>query len=700
MDVVVDSLNVPGSAVYENPPSDGKNPFGSMLSYEDKNANDIPLEARDSEGCTVLHLAVKSGNLQVLKEHKESDLTLANSKGETILHIATTGRVTCLEKVLSVLEERRQLEQVVDMKDIDGNAAYHTAVSVDVSVGAFKLILTSGADLELQNKYGDTVLHALVAATVVNPDDIDTFLEKYKVVVDYCVMWWVKKEGIIMPRNQFSSYRDFKRYSFLRLTTSIKNREDLNVIEFAIQLGAVEMLNAIFQTKDVYCFEDSCGIYNTKTTSYDVTYLTPETVPVEERQQPRTQNKAQLGHDLANTSSPGRDGTDIIACMDNYEVAVEVLDITPFRELVENYWRPYRVVFCLIAIPHIIYMLSYSVLHLVTIQGYHNSTEFFNCTSYSPVQRAYTYCGVLTWPLCMLAFELYYIISDRLFSRKFRSRNRVIRDYTMLEPKSRLKLNFDNIGSFLLEIGYYVFDNLPHIAAFLLVMFVFVDYFGYVYCWTYRLPFVILTIIYGWIYATSFPRGFEGLHTFNVLYKFILVQDLPKLFSLLIFVLCAYVFAFYTLLLLSGINLSSCDAIYDCFFYAFNLMFDHNYSWGDEVEVQLKPYGIDSFFLKTLFLSYILITAIVFLNILIAMMTDTYTRTQENSEKQWKINSLVRSIKREKKMPILRKLLQRFKYPSRKVNFVEFKVKGVKTDGTKVAYAPMIRSVLITNATK
>ena len=200
----------------------------------------------------------------------------------------------------------------------------------------------------------------------------------------------------------------------LRLTSDVFNAEGLNVVDLATVEGAVPLLDQVLNTPDVYrfCRPDS------DSDVYDVTYLAPQTTnraaPVLDKRLKRmsivpyimTQYTLPSGRPPRTSKSC----LDLIVDMEDETLAARVLDVSPFRQLVENYryWKTYQWLYGMLMLIHIVYMVVYTVYVLpdsgVIVEVY-NASSRRSCRS---LPTSDLFGLFLIWPCLVLAFLIYY----------------------------------------------------------------------------------------------------------------------------------------------------------------------------------------------------------------------------------------------------------------------------------------------------
>ncbi|XP_065092629.1 ankyrin repeat domain-containing protein 27-like [Ochlerotatus camptorhynchus] len=117
-----------------------------------KNTSKINLNATNGDGCTALHVAAMSGNLDminILLDHRVS-VSARTKSGCTALHLA------CRERRLNVIKlllSRCRSDEIVDLKDCRGDTPLHYAVEQN-QLRIVEILLSAKADKSLRNLAG------------------------------------------------------------------------------------------------------------------------------------------------------------------------------------------------------------------------------------------------------------------------------------------------------------------------------------------------------------------------------------------------------------------------------------------------------------------------------------------------------------------------------------------------------------------
>jgi hypothetical protein len=140
--------------------------YGSQEQITDLLSSGISVNTRDPFGNTPLHTAILRGDVAIVKSlfRYGADVDAIGFKGKTPLHLGAASK----EMLKLILKHSPTLS----LQDDEGNTVLHYMLSIRdwwndsyVKV-AMETILSSGVDINLRNKFGESPLHRLVADVV------------------------------------------------------------------------------------------------------------------------------------------------------------------------------------------------------------------------------------------------------------------------------------------------------------------------------------------------------------------------------------------------------------------------------------------------------------------------------------------------------------------------------------------------------
>jgi len=212
------------------------------------------------------------------------------------------------------------------------------------------------------------------------------------------VRWWCMKTAQPLPVDDAELWYVRLREVMLQLTSSVFNNVGLNVVDLATVVGAVPLLDELLNTPDVYLI-DADGWH------HDITYLTPQTC--DSIAATTSTSSSAIAHPRTSKSC-----LDLIVDMEDEILAARMLDISPFSELVQNYWFAYTQLYGMLLMHvHIVYMIVYTIYVLpdsATINSVYNTASNAKCRS---LPNSDLFGLFLIWPCLVLAFVLCYTIS-------------------------------------------------------------------------------------------------------------------------------------------------------------------------------------------------------------------------------------------------------------------------------------------------
>ena len=248
------------------------------------------------------------------------------------------------------------------------------------------------------------------------------------------VRWWCIRTGQQLPTDESELWYIKLRAAMLQLTSDVFNVDGLNVVDLATVVGAVPLLDELLNTPDVYRFRQHDSIV------YDITYLTPQTTPDStstsgRRKTPKKTSVVPVTSDdtepslagekpavdqqtfISDSSTIGgqprtsKSCLDLIVEMEDEILAARILDVNPFRQLVQNYWKTYQWLYGILMLVHVIYMIVFTRYVLpdsVTLVDVYNASSTQSCRS---LPTSDLFGLFLIWPCLVLAYLVYYTAS-------------------------------------------------------------------------------------------------------------------------------------------------------------------------------------------------------------------------------------------------------------------------------------------------
>nr|XP_022298839.1 uncharacterized protein LOC111107780 [Crassostrea virginica] len=643
----------------------------------------VAVDAQNERGETCLHISVKAGFVKCTKALLEANAStnVANKRGENILHVAAMSKHTTPEiaKMLvdhtikthdweslnaidnfgnnalhiaakfaipDVLWEFRYLR----FKDLDedGNTPLHEAVrkgedseGLETMLDIFEVMNRDGnvnepnnkketvlhlaalegyhntirrlvylkADLEAKDVNGNTVLHKLVHAIATDPNNNIRYLKSFEVIVEESSLWWCGKKGY-KYYDRVKKVR-LRRQAVVYLMTSLKNNDNLSPLTLACKLGIHEILSRYLLMKDVTFFHEGDNVL------MDITNILPMSSEDLSQKYFTGNSSAKVKSDLSML--------EILLNGVNKERASNILDIPPMREIEEIYNVINTVTFTILVLLHILYM------GLFSYAGIEISKEFrqnpINITSdYSVFILAYTVV-----PMEPLIFLLYVVLSLITTINRRDFSNPVLR--------------------FLPFLFYIVFSGL--VIAWLVLISIQERFQDYI---------LAICLCIGWTYSITFTRGFKGINYFWRMILNMIVSDVRRFFIVYICVLLAFAFALHTLFQISMSIAETYPTIADTIFLVFNIMVGMGELFDDNFERGMSDVGRSAWFTKAIYVIYLILATIVLLNMLIAMMNDSYSQTLAVQKYHWRVDSVQIGVNIERLFPWLPKTFSKISH--------------------------------------
>ncbi len=328
------------------------------------------LKRKNEAGNTFLHLAVLHSILEKLittLEKYEDWKAVAeetNQDGFNVLHLAVLNKdMDMVEQILKSFVGKID----IDIGTSDGETALHLAAKMG-STDMIERLVKLGADLAAQDNDGHTFLHDCLQQVHLEGGSVHLgrcrkFKEVWRCVVDLsseCTMemWESKKTKIrkLQEKNSVSAETlpeqvQKRRDVLFLLRSELFNHSGLSVLQYAADLGLEECVLVMLTEKGVFVVNDDQKKLSEDNYMIEVTNLTPELQieRISEAEDNATgfRRKATLVETLVKVKPSMK--------------ASKILDSTPLRKLLQWQWNVYQSFSIFWLVMHTIIMLFFSI---------------------------------------------------------------------------------------------------------------------------------------------------------------------------------------------------------------------------------------------------------------------------------------------------------------------------------------------------
>jgi len=592
------------------------------------------LNAKDLEGNNALHIAGKHAKPDVLWEFRFVPFKDRDKDGLIPLHEAVRpGQPEALNKMLDIFESMKRDARINEQTYESSETVLHLAADEGHS-GCVKRLIGLGADLAIKDANGDTVLHRLTRAFVEDSKNANRHMEVIDVVLDNVVTWWCIKKNIPFPEEDNQEvYLSHQREATLFLINDICNNSGLSVMDQAFKSGVPEVISRLLMMPDVTMYELS----NPLSYAFDITGLTPRT------------DNALSGGSCCRRSSveplKNRDalnhGNDIEQRLSGLEWlithtakarAAEILDLPPIRMIEEYYTSMVAVTFILMMIIHIIYM---SVLTYVGVDLLEKLRVDKTAINASDPETILLYAFVPLEPAVIVLYVLWSTVRVLVTGDVDRK--------SRLSRKTGLARVVSIVSSYMFLFVCMIFSGL---------VFAWIGLFTVRY--TYNDYVFAAAICLGWLLTISFTRGIRAIHYFYRMLLSMILRDVVKFLIVYLFVILAFGFAFHALFQVSAETVQKYISPGETLFLTFNMMIGMGELFDGTFEADMALVGRTATYAKFLYLVYIILSTIILLNLLIAMMNDSYSMILKENQVTWRIESVSLGVEIESSFPIAR----------------------------------------------
>ena len=483
------------------------------------------------------------------------------------------------------------------------------------------------------------------------PEKTDKLLAVYHAIVDNVVTWKCLEENVKLKTKGSRQYKELMRETMISLLTrpGYGNYGGDDVIQCAIKYGAYEMLHEIFNTKGVFRFDEL------DRTKYDVTnFIRATRADVTETDRTQSIDSPTYLRDLVL----------------NYDKWSEknILEEQPMQALTTPYFRVVQRCYFILGLLQLIYMICFSHYHMPNtcslVQLFNLRASGSNCSTgnssdWNPWVSQDSYFWLwLIWPVILCAgtttysyvLDIYWLgIAFVRESVLGLDSNALTATATHGDGQRAERLRTKSLHS-----------QGQVIPALSFCVSVFVWYSRYDD--TLLLPYLEATsmvFLFGWITNLVFFSGMmQNLSVFSLVLKEIIFSDIiPRFLPVFLLTLLGFSFALHVLNLYS---LPLDDEVYlGATFYE---VFAASLGSSDYVKDSRKERslaGIPSVLFDVVVIGYICMSALILLNVLIAMMNHQYDKAKERANNFWRFQMLRISLDLEQ-VPVFSRLFMPF----------------------------------------
>ena len=332
-----------------------------------------------------------------------------------------------------------------------------------------------------------------------------------------------------------------------------------------------------------------------------------------------------------------------------------MLDIHPLKELVANFWGTYQWIYALLMVVHILYMgflTGYAIPY--TADSLHN-----NETNTEP-QEVFPAVLFLVWPVLIIIFDIYYFCY-LVCTCTCKGGN----DDHQKSKKS------PSLSTRLARVSHWIFDNGSIWGGLLFSICTIIWFVLYIDNDFEQVYLLAFCLICGWIFTIAFTKGFKRVHAFSIMLKYIIINDILRFLFLYSFILLGFGFAMHALFQIAPNIAASYPTGLHTLFTTFNMMIGMDEIFDEDTDQEYEDNNSSSIYIRVVYLFYIIMSTIIMLNLLIAMMSDTYNAIKSREGQTWRVASVRMALHIEKSLPWVPRSLKVLKLVKSKITYNE-----------------------------
>ena len=613
------------------------------------------LAYKDHQGDTALHIACKWDRKEDVKLLVAAGLSpkTINNEGNNPLHVARFISKTCLKEALELFkgmnldQENFNEETVLEVYAINGLRDHVIE------------LIRSGADLSHTNKRNETMLHTLIRQSVLEPSKLSEYKQVYRAVCDMAVHWWCLRSDLQIPSDH-QNYVNLKSYVIVHLTSELKDEKGYSVVSLAVYIGAKEMTQVILNTPGVYMTKST--IDGCKNICYDISGLSPASleqmeVDTGESSESKEDTQTRRCRPMRSKRNTRKVTSclDVLAEMGDTTTAVEMMKISPIMETVDHYWRAFQWLTIRLMFLHVIYMTIFSVqvypaLRTDDVRNQTNVTDTGSSFKHNQGMTHDILFGFfIPWPFLIMLIRMGYNTVDIPI---------IVRHLNFEVRSKRCQVGSRNESDMVVvvkRITRWAYDSMPLLATIVFPILVCVWYGMHLYGNKHEVYFATLVMLVGWLITVSFTLGIKGVHTFCEMFRYIMIRDVARFLCVYLFVLCAFLFSLHTMFQVVPELRSKFYSAWDTLFLLFNLMVGVGELFDADTDEQFLRAGYNPVYPKILYISYVILSMVIMVNLLIAMVNETYESVKSREGTTWRKSTVMFAVRLERNLQWLRR---------------------------------------------
>jgi len=612
---------------------------------------------------TALHVAAGNPSVtaEFLEELRDADPRIQNAETDTAFHVAANA--TNPETIVHLLTTFKSSNVGLDIDCVDANRRDKATTLVNTCAGsgnaqAVALLMQLGADIS------QGALNAIVIESVKKPQLVESFLAVYQTVIDNAVTWKCLKENKKSLMRGSAEHNKALSEVMIYLTT--KPCDDKNMIQRCIELGASDLLAAVLNTDNVYRF-DEFGIQKNDPTNtmcsfsrFDVTDFARLSSDSASRPGgPESRALCTTGIDFSRKFHPKTTYIDELLMHFDEWKNTNLFTSQPMLKLTKPYFGFVQRYYFVVGLIQLLFMICFTVsftpdaCSLENMFGpaksnvcnqlrdaVRNNSENDNSTTMSVPFVRHRQAPLflwLIWPTILFAGS---IVDCLVLSLWYTGINLFHSEHST--PK---KANFSQLArprseSWLMRMLLASFHIIP-LLAFCISFLTWYDRYSNTQNKQPYLEATAMVFLFGWMTNFVLFSGItKELHVFLMVLKEIIIKDMILNFSLVfIFTVIAFSCTFHTLrmLIVSHQHVFTRTTIYEIFMSALGVGDFIERVTEDSNEEQVEStMGL----MFAVYALYICFTLIILMNILIAMLSNTYEDARQRAENVWRFETV------------------------------------------------------------